>query len=105
MRNPMAGETMQPDNLPQRIRDAVASGEFTKARLLWEEYGDTFRAARLRGPLPVDRLVEARELAEWTRMAALGARALIQDRLNQIAVAQKYGWPQKQPQTRVAARF
>jgi hypothetical protein len=105
MRNPMPGETMQPDNLPQRIRDAVASGEFTKAKLLWEEYGETFRADRQRGPLSLGRVVEARELAEWTRMAALCARAHIQDRLNQIAVAQKYGWPQKQPQARVVARL
>ena len=50
-------------------------------------------------------VTEARELAEWTRMAALCARARIQDRLNQIAVAQKYGWPQKHPQASVVARF
>ena len=60
-----------PGGLPQRIRKAVASGEFPKARLLWEEYGETFRTGRLRGPLPLGRLAEARELARWTRMAAL----------------------------------
>jgi hypothetical protein len=92
-------------SLPQRIRKAVASGEFSKARLLWEEYGAACRADRLRGPLPLSRLAEARELAEWTRMAALCARARIQDRLNQIAVAQKYGWPQERPRTRLLARF
>ena len=94
-----------PGGLPQRIRKAVASGEFPKARLLWEEYGETFRTGRLRGPLPLSRLAEARELARWTRMAALSARAHAQARLNQIAVAQKYGCPQEQPRTRIMARF
>jgi len=101
----MSGETLEPGSLPQRIRAAVASGELTKARSLWEEYGETFRADRQHGRLSRDRLTEARELAEWTRMAALCARARIQDRLNQIAVAQKYGWPQKHPQASVVARF
>ena len=101
----MPDESTQIGSLPQRIRKAVASGEFPKARLLWEEYGESFRAERKRGPLPLSRLAEARELAEWTRMAALCARARIQDRLNQIAVAQKYGWPRELPKTTVAASF
>jgi len=101
----MPRESTQAGSLPERIRRAVASGEFAKARLLWEEYAETFRADRKLGPLPLSRLAEARELAEWTRMAALCARARIQDRLNQIAVAQKYGWPHEQPRTRITASF
>ncbi|HMD70702.1 MAG TPA: hypothetical protein VKF41_05130 [Bryobacteraceae bacterium] len=101
----MPGESSQLPSLPQRIRQAVASGEFPKARLLWEEYGESFRTDRLRGPLPLSRLAEARELAAWTRMAALSARAHAQARLNQIAVAQKYARPQIQPRTRITATF
>jgi hypothetical protein len=101
----MPDESMERDSLPRQIREAVASGDLLKARLLWEEYGETFRADRLRGPLPQRRLAEARELAEWTRMAALCARAHLRDRLNQIAVAQRYGWPGSAPETTVIARF
>jgi hypothetical protein len=101
--NPMPNQSMGPRSLPQRIRKAVASGEFSKVRLLWEEYGETFRTDRKRGPLPLSRLEEARELAEWTRMAALCARAHAQAKLNQIAVAQKYGRPPIPARTRVLA--
>jgi hypothetical protein len=99
----MPGESTQLLSLPQRIRKAVASGEFPKARLLWEEYGESFRTDRLRGPLPLSRLAEARELAAWTRMAALCARAHAQARLNQIAVARKYECPPERPRTRITA--
>ena len=101
----MLGESMPPGSLPQRIRDAVAAGEFAKARRLWEEYGDTFRADRERGPLPLSRLAEARELAEWTRMAALCARAHAQAKLNQIAVAGKYEATPPPVRTRVLGTF
>jgi hypothetical protein len=101
----MPRKSPEPRSLPQQIRDAVASDEFSKARLLWEEYGELFRADILRGPVPQSRLAEARELAEWTRMAALCARARMRDRLNQIAVAQKYGWPAERRGSTLAARF
>jgi hypothetical protein len=101
----MASESPQKSNLPQRIREAVGSGEFSKARLLWEEYGAAFRADRLCGPLPQSRLVEARELAEWTRMAALCTRAHAQAKLNRIAVAQKYGWPKPHSHATLLARL
>jgi hypothetical protein len=100
----MFSEPLEPGSLPQRIRKAAASGEFAEVRLLWEEYGDTFRADRLRGPLPLSRLTEARELYEWTRMVALCARAHTQARLNQIAVARKYGWPERRPQSTLVVR-
>ena len=101
----MAGETSKNGSLPQLIRETVASGDFSKARLLWEEYGERFHADMLRGPVPISRLTEARELAEWTRVAALCARARAQDRLNQIAVSQKYGGSALQGHTRVTASF
>lgn len=105
MRNSAPGERSVGASLPQQIRAAVASGEFSKARLLWEQYGKEFHADVLRGPIPQSRLTEARELAEWTRMAALCARAHAQDRLNRIAVAQKYGWPDARPDAAWMARF
>jgi hypothetical protein len=101
----MPGTSIETPSLPQRIRKAVASGEFPKARLLWEEYGETFRADRSRGPLRLSRLAEARELAEWTRMATLCARSHAQAKLNHIAVAQKYGCPVERRRTRIVATF
>jgi hypothetical protein len=103
--SPAPRKPPEADSLPQRIRKAVESGEFSKARLLWEQYGASFRTDRLLGPLPASRLTEARELATWTRITVLSARAHAQARLNQIAVAQKYGWPERRPQSRISARF
>ncbi len=105
MSDPIPRQPPEPGTLPRRIRQAVAAGEFTEARLLWEEYGAQFRADILRGPVPESRLNEARELAAWTRMAALSARAHAQAKLNQIAVAQRYQTRQAQPRSRVAASF
>lgn len=101
----MPNQSLEPGSLSHQIRKAVASGEFSKARLLWETYGQQFRADILRAPMPQARMTEARELAEWTRMAALGARARSQAKLNQIAVAQKYAAPQRRPQTTRTASF
>lgn len=103
MRNPVARQSLEPDSLSQQIRKAVATGELSKARSLWEAYGEQFRADILRAPLPRTRMTEARELAEWTRMAALGARARAQVKLNRIAVARKYAGPQQPLTTRVAS--
>lgn len=104
MRDP-AHPSLVPGSLPQQIRNAVASGEFSRARLLWEDYGQEFRAGILSGPMPQSGLTEARELSEWTRMTALCARAHAQAKLNQIAVARKYGSPERPPQTTRMARF
>jgi hypothetical protein len=105
VRNPASRPSLEPGSLTQQIRATVASGEFLKARLLWAEYGRQFRADIERGPLPQTRLAEARELYEWTRMVALCARAHAQAKLNQIAVARKYGSQEKPPQTTRVARF
>jgi hypothetical protein len=101
----MAATTSENATLPRRIREAVARGELSRARLLWQAYGERFRADLRCGPLPQSRLTEARELAEWTRMAALNTRARAQARLNQIAVARKFGWPERRPQTTIMATF
>jgi hypothetical protein len=100
----MPNNSPEPGSLSHQIRQAVASGEFSKARLLWETYGQQFRADILRAPMPQARITEARELAEWTRMTALRSRARAQAKLNQIAVSQKYAWPPRAPEsTRVAS--
>ena len=104
MRNPVARQSAE-SGITHQIRNAAASGEFSKARLLWEDYGRQFRADILRGPVPQSRLAEARELYEWTRMVALCARAHAQAKLNQIAVAGKYRFSEQLPQTTRIARF
>jgi hypothetical protein len=105
VRDRLSPTSLEPGSLPQRIRKAVGSGEFAKARLLWEEYGCRFHDDLLRGPVPHSRLTEARELADWTRMVALCARAHAQARLNQMAAAKKYGEPERPPETTRIARF
>jgi hypothetical protein len=90
--------------LEDRIRDAVASGEFTKAKALWVELGGCLRRELAVRPLPALRLQEARELLNWCRTIAITDRARCQQRLNQIAIAGRY---QALPaaQSRLLARF
>jgi hypothetical protein len=78
------------NQLPARIREAVASEEFSKAQFLWEQYAEQFCSDIGRGPVPESRFREACELADWTRITALCARAFARDRLARIAVAQQY---------------
>jgi len=99
----MAIETPSTE-LPERIRQAVASGEFAKARLLWAEYGNRFCEDLRRGPVPHSRLQDARQLAEWTRATALCARAFARDRLAQIAVSRRYGCAGHETESSVAVR-
>jgi hypothetical protein len=61
--------------LPTSIRNAVASGEFSRALLLWEEYAATLADMARRGILTEALLREASQLVEWTRTAALIARS------------------------------
>jgi len=87
------------DDLPRQIRQAVAAGSFEEAQLLWKQYAEKIRAEFQLGPVPESRLTEARELAEWTRIAVLCARAHAHDRLKQITVATRYQKPDAPPAT------
>jgi len=94
----------------QPIREAISSGEFQRAQLLWD-----FSAARLteefeNGGFTQPRLAEIRELVEWSRTAFLCDRAHMQDQLRrlqaELRVASGYHSPDPEfAPTTVAARF
>jgi hypothetical protein len=94
----------RPKPLEDRIRDAVASGEFAKAKALWVELGGRLRRDLAAQPTPAARLQDARELLEWCRTMAIADRARCQQRLNQLAVSGRY---QASPaaRQRLLARF
>jgi hypothetical protein len=100
----MTVKSLDQSALPARIRDAVASGEFSKAGALWAEYGDEFRKLLNTGGASLRRLDEARQLAEWTRTAALCTRAFARDRLARLAVAGRYQTAADKPKPTRALR-
>jgi len=78
-----------------RIRQAVSSGEFHKAALLWEEHVRRFSQEMRSGFVPQSRLDETRDLVEWARLVALSARAHALQRIDNartgVRVAAAYG--------------
>jgi hypothetical protein len=82
-------------NLQSAVRRAVASGEFTRARRLWEQYALQGHEEMRRGPDPQATLEEARQLMVWCRQMTLAARAQAQAQLDNLArrtrVAAAYG--------------
>ena len=90
---------MQPLPL-ESIRQAVNSGEFGRAQLLWRECSEALAEELTNGSLTETRLSEVgellsevRELMEWSRTVVLCARAHLQDRLNLLHVAREYEIP------------
>jgi hypothetical protein len=80
------------DNQPtDPIRQAVASGEFQRATLLWNEYAARIREEIARGICTEARMAEAGELVEWSRRVVLCDRARAQGQLTTIWVASQYG--------------
>ena len=75
------------------IRQAVNSGEFGRAQLLWKECAAGLAEELSNGRLTEARLSEVRELVEWSRTVVLCARAHLQDRLNGLHVAREYELP------------
>lgn len=67
------------------VRRAVASGEFTRAQHLWEQYAFQCREEMRQGPDPKAILEEARNLMEWCRQMTLAARAQAQAQLDRLA--------------------
>ena len=61
--------------LPNAIRNAIASGEFSRALRLWEEYAATLAEMARRGSLTENSLQEAGHLVQLARTSALMARA------------------------------
>ena len=72
------------------IRQAMASGEYRKALLLWNEYAAGLRDELSRGVPSKGRVQEAGALVEWCRVEALCARARALDKLNRLRVAGRY---------------
>jgi hypothetical protein len=81
--------------LPQLepIRQAVNSGEFDRAQLLWKECAAGLAGDLRNGCLTEARLAEVRELVEWSRMVVLCTRARLQDQLNSLHVGREYELP------------
>jgi hypothetical protein len=79
------------------IRQAVASGEFQKALLLWNGYAALLREELRNGSLTDARLADVRELVEWSRLVVLCGRAHTQSRLDSMRVAQTYDQSRSEP--------
>jgi len=81
--------------LDPAIRRAIASGEFAKARSLWEEYAQQLENELRSGRGGAAWLEEARLLVEWSRQMALSAKSQALARLDKLArgsrVAAAYG--------------
>jgi predicted protein tyrosine phosphatase len=96
---------MQPLPL-ESIRQAVNSGEFGRAQLLWAECSAALAVDLSAGCLTAARLSEVRELVEWSRMVALCERAHLQRRLNTLHAAREYEMPvPARPHRLVSATF
>ena len=82
-----------------RLRRAVASGEFQHASRLWDEYAAGIRQEICRGTCTEALMVEAREFLEWARRLVLCGHAQAQDQLNTIHVARQYGSAPSRPES------
>ena len=91
--------------LKERIRSAVASGEFAKANALWVELGDCLRRELASRSLNAARLRQTRELIAWCRTMAIVDRARCQQRLNQLTISSRYLASPAAPRQRLLARF
>jgi hypothetical protein len=90
------------DNFPEnRIREAVASGEFKRAQQLWNAYMIQLEEEVRQGSFSAIQLERVRDLMEWSRGVALCARLHAQDRLNSLLVAAEYGNPPSSPARRI----
>jgi hypothetical protein len=88
-------------HLSSAVRQAVASGEFTRARHLWEEYVSQCRERIRHGADRQGTLEEARQLMVWCRQMTLAARAQAQVQLDNLGrrarVAAAYERPSTPP--------
>ena len=83
---------MQPLPL-EPIRQAVSAGEFSRARLLWQECAAGLAEEVSNGTLTEARLSEARRLVDWSRDVVLCERAHLLHQLNRQHVAGEYAHP------------
>ncbi len=100
---------MKPTSL-QPIREAISSGEFERARLLWESSARGLTEDFETGGSLETRLAEIRELVAWSRTVFLCERAHLQDQIRrlqaELRVESSYLFPDPESApTIVAARF
>ncbi len=74
-----------------RIRKALASEDFAKARRFWDEYLEELRLTILRGEATPGDLAKAAALLEAARASAMTFRAHAAARLGQAQAAMTYG--------------
>jgi hypothetical protein len=79
-----------PDLCLEPLRQAVASGEFPRALVLWNEYVARFAGALQRGEVTLGQWREVEDFVAWARNLALCSRAYAQDRLNSLHVTDRY---------------
>jgi hypothetical protein len=91
---------MQPLPL-EPIRQAVDSGEFERAQLLWNQCAAGMAEDLGRGSLDEARLKEVRALVEWSRVVILCARAHLLNEINSLHVAGEYEIPVPQSAPRL----
>jgi hypothetical protein len=77
----------------ETIRQAVNSGEFGRAQILWKECAAGLAEELSKGCLSEGRLSEVRELVEWSRTVVLCERARLLNKLNHLHVAGEYEVP------------
>ena len=66
------------------IRQAVSSGEFERANLLWNDAAAGLSLELSNACLSAERLQEVRELVEWSRTVVLCERTHLLDQLNKL---------------------
>lgn len=88
-----------------QIREAIRCEQYKAALGRWNSYARGLRTALDAGTLRSDQMEEARRLYEWSRMALLGARAHLQARLRELAVAARYSRRQSSSHSRTLSRF
>jgi hypothetical protein len=92
------------DSSPAAIRAAVASGDYERASILWNDYAACLREELGRGAFSAARLAEVRGLVEWTRSVVLCAHSHSRARLNQLQAAAKYDQPAPSQASRLLQR-
>ena len=90
-------------HLTEPIRQAVASGDFQEAQLLWNGYADLLRQEMPKGSVTPARLEEVRELVEWSRRVVLCAHAHAQNRLDSMRDSMRVAQVYSRPRPRRAA--
>jgi hypothetical protein len=83
------------------IRQAVISGEFDRAQLLWSQCVAGLAGELSDGSLNEARLKEVRELVEWSRVVVLCARAHLLNQINSLHIAGEYELPVPEPAHRL----